>query len=1062
MNLSELAIQRPKSFVMIFVLMLILGAYAFKQIPKEKLPDVSYPKITVQAFWGNQSPENIVRFVTSIIEEDIYTVKGVKKITSWTRQGRAYIEVELERDADVNFTVFLINERVSSLKDKLPNDMDSPRVEPYVPQDIGDATFFSFYLYSAETETFGSFDRFYLTRFAERTLKRELAAIPGVADVSIQGGVTKELRIVYRADAIEQYNVSFNDLIQRLNNLNKKQVIGHLEDNGMRRYITFVNDVDPSQIKNWDLGNKIQLHQVADVSFVNEDPTGGIHKINGNPAVYIVLTKSRHANALTVSKAVKEKLHAVLSHPNNAMYGYKIADDEGKDIVKDYRHLAVQIAVAVCAIFLVLFAFMRNMRSSLITMMSIFLSASIALNFLFFSKESLNMFTMSGLALAFGLLVDNAVVEYESIHKLFYKGMSIKEAIITTYKEIFMPIVASTFTTICVLIPFVFLQDDLKIYYIPFAKTVCVALIVSILVSFTLIPIAFIRFHIEERRRERTSKLKLVYENYIRGILRFRYFVLCIILFIVGYSIFTFVTKVDRSNFTFGGGEYDPWITCNFYTEANVPDFRLKDEVNLFEGMIEGNETVDYYRTYIGSYNARILIYFKEPFLRSAEAYSLREKLKIYGNRKSQVNVNVSGIGPDFGGGFFGGTRYASTIYLQGYNYEKLKEFAEFQFKPTFEQFREVSNVKLGADNSDAIKKVVVRFDSDKLRIYNLDVYTVIRKISILLRDHIQRDSIKYGSDTISFALRLEEKLSLFRLRSLYIRSGIKLEDIADIFFEETNRVIRREDQNYRYPVSYDFSGQQTNQRDFEKSLNTLIKFDPGFSVVEQRTFFSFGEEIDYTRIIGLLIMAVVFIYMILASLYENFLEPLIILISLPLAFVGVVWFYKIFELTFTVHAIMGAMLLAGIVVNNAIIMINHINHLRTEKKYSRARAIISGASDRVRPILITSLTTIVGLLPIILIKNSNDTTANTSIWKHLSYATVGGLTTSTLFTLTFMPLFYLLFTKRDDDEMPYRDSGVWRFIRTGGVLRNSKKAYRYTVTLLTTLYRRVRRHKEE
>ncbi len=1060
MNLSELAIKRPKSFVMIFVLMLILGTYAFNQIPKEKLPDVSYPKITVRAFWGNQSPENIVRFITSIIEEDIYTVKGVKKITSTTRQGSAYIEIELERDADINFTVFLVNERVSSLKSKLPADMSPPRVEPYVPYDIGDATFFSFYLFSAAQEGGGAFDRYYLTRFAEQTLKRELSGIPGVADVVIQGGVTKELRIVYRAEAIEQYNVSFNDLILRLNNLNKKQVIGHLEDQGMRRYVTFVNDVDPSQIKNWDIGNKIQLGQVADISFVNEDPVDGIHKIDGHAAVYVVLAKSRNANALSVSKAVKEKLQEILD--NQSVFGYTVADDEGKDIVKDYRHLAVQISVAVAAIFLVLFAFMRNIRSSLITMMSIFLSASIALNFLFFSKESLNMFTMSGLALAFGLLVDNAVVEYESIHKLYYKGMSIKNAIITTYREMFMPILASTLTTICVLIPFVFLQDDLKIYYIPFAKTVCVSLIVSILVSFTLIPIAFLRFHIEERKRERTSRLKMVYEKYIRFIFRFRYFVLFLILFIVGHSIYTFVTKVDRSSFTFGGGEYDPWITCFFYTEANVPDFRLKDEVTLFEGLIAGNETVDYYRTSISSYSARILVYFKEPFVRSAEAYSLREKLKIYGARKSQVSVRVSGIGPDFGGGFMGGTRYASTIYLQGYNYEKLKEFAEYQFKPAFEQFREVSNVKLGADNTDAIKKVVVRFDSEKLRVYNLDVFTVIRKISVLLRDYIQRDSIKYGNDNISFALRLEEKLSLYRLRTLHIRSGIKLGDIADILFEETNRVIRRDDQNYRYPISYEYSGQQVSQQDFEKNLNSSIAFPPGFSVVEQERFFGFGEEIDYTRIIGLLIMAIIIIYMILAALYENLLEPLIILISLPLAFVGVVWFYKIFELTFTVHAIMGSMLLAGIVVNNAIIMINHINHLRTDSDYSRVRAIISGASDRVRPILITSLTTIVGLLPIILIKNESDATANTNIWKHLSYATVGGLTTSTLFTLTFMPLFYLFFAKRDVDEPAYRDSGVWHFIRGGGPVRVGKKIYLFGKKVTSMTYARIRRHREE
>ncbi len=1058
MNLSELSIKRPRAFVMIFFMMIILGAYAFIQIPKEKLPDVSYPKIVVNVFWGTQSPENIVRFVTSIIEEDIYTVKGVKKITSNTFQGRAYIELELERDVDLNFTVFLINERITSLKSRLPQDILPPTVEPYTPEDIGEATFFSFYLY-AKNQTEGvSFDPYYLTKFAENTLKREISGIPGVADVVVEGGVSKELRITYRADAVEQYNVSFYDLITRLNNLNKRQVVGHIEDQGRRRYVTFSNDVDPSQIKNWDVGNKIKLGQVADVTFVNEDPSR-IHKVNGQPTVYIVLAKSRYANALSVSQAVKKKLDDLKVEYKNV--DYIIADDEGKDIVKDYRQLAVQIGVAILAIFAVLYAFMRNIRSSLIVMMSIFLSASIAINYLFFAGETLNMFTMSGLALAFGLLVDNAVVEYESIHKMFYSGMSIKDAIINTYKEMFMPILASTLTTICVLLPFIFLQEDLKIYYIPFAKTICIALLVSIVVSFTLIPIAFIRFHIEERKRVRSSTAKLAYEGYIRAVFKYRFFVIPIILFIIGYSIYVFIAKVDRSDFSFGGGEYDPWITCVFRSEPNVPDYRLKAEVNLFEGMIEGNEAVDYYRTFIGPYSARILIYFKEAFQGTADAYSLREKLKIYGARKSQVNVNVFGIGPDFGGGFFGGTRYSSTVYLQGYNYEKLQDFASRQFKPAFEQFREVSNVKLGVDSSDAIKKVVVQFDSEKLRTYNLEVYPVMRKISMLIRDIIQNDAIKYGSDTISFAFRLEEKMSLYQLRNLHITRGIKLGDIASIEFVETNRVIEREDQNYRYPVSYEYNGQQVDQKDFEKNLNKTIMFPPGFSVVEQDRRFYFGEEIDYTRIIALLIVAVVIIYMILASLYENLAEPLIILLSLPLAFVGVVWLYHLFDLTFTVHAIMGSMLLAGIVVNNAIIMINHINHLRVENGYSRIRAIIVGSSDRVRPILITSLTAIVGLLPIILIKTEANQTASASIWKHLSYATVGGLTTATLFTLTFMPLFYFLFTKRSKDENVYQGSGMLLFFKNGGIKKIFYYAKKYYFVSVRFVQNKLHRRRE-
>jgi len=180
-----------------------------------------------------------------------------------------------------------------------------------------------------------------------------------------------------------------------------------------------------------------------------------------------------------------------------------------------------------------------------------------------------------------------------------------------------------------------------------------------------------------------------------------------------------------------------------------------------------------------------------------------------------------------------------------------------------------------------------------------------------------------------------------------------------------------------------------------------------------------------------LLGFAILLIYMIIAALYESYTEPFIILLTLPLAFVGVIWLYKVFKLNFGIHAIMGSMLLAGIVVNNTIIMVNHINYLRREKKVKRAYGIILGASDRVRPILITSLTTIMGLLPIILLKDKADDSTTSDIWKHLSYATVGGLTTSTFFTLTFMPILYFFFSKKEKQEGSHPGTGFLAWART-------------------------------
>lgn len=1022
MNYSDLVIKRPKGFVLLFIVIIVMGIYAFYHIPKEDLPVVDHPKLTVWVGWRKQSPENIIKYVSSVIEEEIYTIKGIRKVTSLTREGFSTITLELEKDADPNFEMFLVNERMSGLKDDLPNDIQGPIVSGYVPEDIGDTTFFSLYLSS------NIMDGYSLTKFSERELKRTLSEIPGVANISVRGGVERELYIEYDPTTIEYYNIPFNKVYEKLMSLNKKISIGNIRRFDKRIYVTFVNDVKLEDIENWEVDKGIKLSQVAKVYFKDKDPAQ-IHKINGRPAVYVILTKSAKANAINVSSAVMKKLESLKKENPNIFY--EVADNEGEKVMEGYDSILLKIAVSVVAIFLVLFSFMRHIKPSLITMSSIFLSVSFAVNYLFFAGESLNKFTLSGIALAFGLLVDNAVVVYENIHRHFYSGKKIRESISLCFKEMFVPIIASTFTTICVLLPFVFLQEELKVYYVPFAKTIVFALIASIFISFSLIPIAFSFLHIESDKRKKKHKSVRLYQRYLGFILRIRWIALAVMVFVIGYSVYVFIEDVDKSSFSWGGFDYPPELHCNFRSEANVPDFRLKDAVSEFEGLISGNEIVDFYRTSISSQWATIIIYFKEDFKGSAPAYALREKLKIYGNRMSQINVRTWGIGPDFGGGgFMGGVRYSSTVWLQGYNYSKLKQEAK-RFKTVLLSFREVSDVKLGEVSTNSIKKVVVNLDPEKLDMYGLETGTIAGKVRELVSEYTVQNAIKLESDYISFTLAPEEKIGLFELRNLYIGGGVKLGDIALVELEASTNRIERENQTYSYPVSFDFSGGNQTEDEFKETLKTNIIYPPGFSLkTENDERWWWDEDTDYNKILVLLGFAVLLIYMIISSLYESYTEPFIILLTLPLAFIGVIWLYKIFQLNFGVHAIMGSMLMAGIVVNNAIIMVNHINYLRREKDVKRVYGVILGASDRLRPILITSLTTIMGLLPIILLKDKGDDSSTADIWKHLSYATVGGLTTSTFFTLTFMPMLYFFFTKKDSDEEEYPGTGISRLLR--------------------------------
>ena len=1048
MKYEKFVKERPKGFILIFIVLFITGLFAFYNIPKEDLPSVEYPRLTVSAYWGKQSPENVTKYVASVIESEIYMLDGIKKITSYSYTGYLTISIELFKESDPNFVTFLINEKLSRIKKKLPADVSGPYVFPYVPRNIGDDTFFSFYLYS---DTLSSYK---LAQFADNTLQRDLASVPGVGNIEVLGKVKRTLCIEYDPEAIIRYNIPFYLVKEKIMNANRKFSVGYIENDGKRYYITFKNKVSLDDVKNWVIKDGIKISQVAKVYFKDEEGNS-IHRINGKPAVYVVLTKARKSNAIVVSNSVLKKLEEVMK--KYPFVKYIVADNEGKEVLKGYKSVSLKMIISIIAIFLVLFSFMRHIKPSLITMASILLSVAVTINYLFFSGSTLNKFTMSGIVLAFGLLVDNAVVVYENIHKHFFNGKSIKESISLSFHEMFVPVIASTLTTICALIPFIFLQPELKIYYIPFAKTVIISLIASIFVSFSLVPIAFSYLHMETKvKKLKKSKFLLWYKKLIKGILKYRFFVMVIVLIIFGYSLDVFIMDVDKSNFSWGGAEYPPEIYCYFNSEPNVPDFRLKNAILQFEGLIKGNSTVKYYRTYVSTNSGRIIVYFKKPYIRSAEAYALREKLKIYGNRMSQVNVRVWGIGPDFGGGYGGGISYDTTVYLHGYDYEKLKAVAH-QFSNALERFREVSNVKLGVDSTKSVRKVNILLNNKKLKIFGLSARFVANKIAYLISESKYPNAIKYGNSYISLDFKLKHKLSLYELKKLYLVNGIKLSDVADILISGSTTYIKRENQMYEYPISFDYNGGYEDKESFFKTIKEKITLPLGFSLITQKRYSWWNDDRDYSRIFSLLIFAILIIYMIIASLYESYSEPFIILTALPLAFIGVIWIYYLFELNFGVHAIMGTMLLSGIVVNNSIIMVNHINYLRREKRMKRILAIVTGASDRLRPILITSLTTIIGLLPIILLKEK-DESSTAKIWKHLSYATVGGLSSSTVFVLLIMPLLYFFFSRRDKNEKNYPDSGVFRFVKRNFLCIFSRKCRKKMISHIKKIYAKIKK----
>ncbi len=1045
----RLSIRRPVAVAMTYLAVALLGVAAWRNLPVELYPDTSFPRLTVQLTWPGASPETMEAFATAPVESAIQQIRDVEKITSTSEERTARIEVEFSRDADMDFVRMELSERLAIVEEELPDGVQPIAVQPWIPREFAEDQQRPLLRYTLT----GPLLLEALALHLEEVVQPEIMQVDGVSFVSIQGGRNRILEIELEPDRINALGLTPGQVAQAISRLDLVREAGAIREGEREWTLTIRNRPVSAQ----DLREAILMTvggtpvRVDDVGLIRDTyaEATGYYRINGSPAVSFSVVKERGVNAVRLADGVKARMAEIegLHPPGSEVI---LDDDQSEDIQRQLTDLRNRALIASFVIFAVLLLFLRSFRTAGIVFVTIAFSILIALNLIYFGGLTLNLLTLMGLALGFGLIVDNSIVVLENIYRKWQEGGDPRVAAEKGALDVVLPIVASTATTLIVFVPFVYFQGELAIYYVPLAIVVALTLLASIFVAFTFIPALTARIlrrgggalagiqggtgadeppgaagsdrGAEEipTFAQRGPPIYVRFYSSLLGLsLRLPWAAVLIAAVTFGGTYYLFDTHVTKGTIWNFGGNQRSFILINITLPRGSDLDRVDELTRFFENRLVAIPEIEQFTTSVQGTRSSTRVSFPDSLEFTAVPLVIEEQLKAYSLGFTGAEVRVYGQGPSFyGGGAGSAPNYRVT--LLGYNYERLAEIAE-DLGGRLSRNSRVHDVDTNASAGfmrDRATEFAVEIDRDAASRYDLSAEEVAQLILATVEGAGGGAWVKIGGEDVRYEVKLEgfRRLDVRGLEDQVVTTPrgipIPLGDLIEVRERTVLSSIRRENQQYERTVAYEFRGPRRLGDVINQAAIDATVLPPGYTVRETSGWRISAE--DERQFIFVLLIAIGLVFMVTAALFESVRQPLVVLLSVPMALIGVFLIFFFVGASFTREAYIGVIMMGGIVVNNAILLVDHINRVRAETDLSLHDAIIRGTLERIRPILMTTSTTVFGLLPLVLFSASADST----IWNALTYALIGGLLSSTLFVLVTTPSLYLIFERMGRREV--------------------------------------------
>lgn len=1017
------SLRRPVAIAMGYFSVALLGVAAFRNIPIELFPDTALPRLTVNASWPGTSPETMEAFVTSPIEAAIQLVPGTERVVSVSSEGTASISVFFARDTDMDFARLDLSEQMSALEEnELPPGLTRIDVRPYLPPDVAEQQMpFLRYTFT------GVHTLEYLRHYLEDQVVPELQRIEGVALVEVQGGQDRLLEVVLDKRLMAAFNLNPYAVAQKLRDLDLVREAGSVRSGDNEWTVTIQNRAASAQdirsaILTTSEERLVRVSDVAAVHDTHEEPQSH-YRVDGRPAVGLELRKEIGANTVRVADAVKERIAQMEAGfpPNTRLL---LNSDESEQIRMQLTDLRTRALASVAVILCVLLLFLRSLRSSLVVFATIAFSVLIALNLIYWLGLSLNLFTLMGLAMGFGLIVDNSIVVLENIYRRWQRGRSAEDAVREGASHVVLPVLAATATTLIVFAPFVYMQDELRIYYLPMAAVVAMTLMASLAVAFSLIP-ALARRLLPRRadgglgatapERSRPPFYERFYHGLVTRSLRWPWAVVAIGALLLAGTGYLFDKNVTRG-VNWGGrwGGQQTFVRIGITLPRGSDLERVDELTGYFEDRLALMPEVRDFVSRVYGTSSSTTVRFHEELEHTNVPVMIKDQLYAFSLGFTGAQVRVTGFGPSFYGGGGGAPQF--RVQILGYNYEEVRDIAEDMGRrlATLPRVRDVNtNAQAGWRQRERISEFGVSVRRDLAAFQNMPIDGLSRQVMAAVRGNAGRSTLKLGGDEVRYAVKLEgsHDTDVHELVETLVLNAdgvpVRLGDLVDVQSQEVLAQIRRENQQYERTVGYEFRGSYKFGDLTTQAIVDATEVPPGYEVKRSDSFSITSQERNQMRLV--LIVSIVLVYMVTAALFESFLLPLCVLLTVPMALIGVFGLFLFLDTTFTREASIGVIMMGGIVVNNAILLVHHVNRIRVDRNLGLREAVVEGTVERVRPILMTATTTITGMLPLVLFSDS----ANSNVWNALAYTLIGGLMSSTLLVLTATPSLYYLFERR-------------------------------------------------
>jgi HAE1 family hydrophobic/amphiphilic exporter-1 len=1000
----EAIIERPVATAMIYLAVVALGVFSYLNTPLELAPREDFPQMDIVSSWPGVPPEIIQTRVTAPLEEAVIAVKGVRKVTSASEVGNSRITVELDPQTDLELTNLALREAIAKVERLLPYGV-RPSLEPYVPEDFSVRPFLS-------TTISANMSLQKLRETVRDRLELGLGSVKGVAKVTITGGSDPELRVILDRQKLMAYDIQPYEIHSALSRRLQGFPTGTVRK-GEQEFILRIFDAISGPR---ELGDTVVTHSGANILRLSDlgriEPAAGeilaINRINGQPTVSLTVYKEKGTNTLKTAEAVKEKLAAIRRELPRGLT-FKTVDDESLEIRKKLKDIYLLAGIIMAVVFLMVFVVLRNLMPSLLILSSIAFSVVITFNLIYVFKISMNMLTLGALTLGFGMFVDNSIVVFENILRLREQGVTPRQAAIQGPREVFVAVLASTLTTVSVFFCFPYFQGRLRISYLPLAIVMVSALSASLLVSFTLIPSLSLPL-IKATRPAGARQPGAQFERFLAFGIRHPVEVLLVVGTVFYGSYRWFKKEVTI-------GEFPRWYSKEMlYVSIGMPpgtDIEKTDGViKKFEETVLEADYAKEMSTFISPERAYASISFPPEIERSYRPFALKEQLIQLATQFAGIDCGIYGFDPQ---GYYAsmgtGTFYDSSIKFYGYNLKKLREITSelgrtLVRNPRVKDFRIVSS-RRGWWRTDSFE-YVIKIDKEALRRYDVSPDELYYHLQSLIRGRLSAPlRATVGGREIALSIKFPETdlLDIKGLQdSLFKTAGgeyLRLGDVSRLEERPIAESIDRENQQYQQTLSWEFRGPSKAAENYKKALYASLRLPPGFSATLDEPWRMTTEE--KAEIKFALIFSLTVIFMILAALYESFIQPFFIMLAVPLELIGVFLAFIVTGASFDASAYIGIILLGGIVVNNAILLVDHIN-LRRRLGADLQEAILEGTRERIRPILMTTSTTVFGILPMLFIKTQ---AGRREIWSSLALCTAGGLMSSTVLILVVVPIFY-------------------------------------------------------